>query len=121
MRGSGGLDESEGLRFLRDPDGVSQGTAEALKGHHHRVAVLQLEAGAEAECVGAEEVDMDVAGTPVALERPRSADDLISEADFDKDERLPYWADVWPSSTALAGFVAALDGRGLRRGPGGEP
>ncbi len=57
---------------------------------------------------------LDVAGTPVALERPRSADDLISEVDFDKDERLPYWADVWPSSTALAGFVAALDGRGLR-------
>jgi len=50
----------------------------------------------------------------VALERPRSADELINEVDFEKDERLPYWADVWPSSTALSAIVAALDGRGKR-------
>ena len=48
------------------------------------------------------------------IERPRSADALISEAEFAKDERLPYWADVWPSSTALAATVAALDGHGKR-------
>lgn len=48
----------------------------------------------------------------VSLERPRDADELISEVDFAKDERLPYWADVWPSSTALAAVVGALDGRG---------
>ena len=53
-------------------------------------------------------------GGEVALEVPRSADALISEADFAKDERLPYWADIWPSSTALATVVAALDGRGRR-------
>lgn len=41
----------------------------------------------------------------VTLEHPRSADDLISEADFERDERLPYWADIWPSATALAGVV----------------
>jgi predicted nicotinamide N-methyase len=50
----------------------------------------------------------------VSLERPRSADELISEADFDRDERLPYWADMWPSSVALAGLVVTLDGTGLR-------
>lgn len=60
------------------------------------------------------EASVEVAGTLVRLTRPRSADDLISEADFEKDERLPYWADIWPSSTALAATVAALDGRGLR-------
>lgn len=59
-------------------------------------------------------VSVPVAGYSVALETPRSADELISEIDFERDERLPYWADVWPSSTALAGVVAALDGRGKR-------
>lgn len=59
-------------------------------------------------------VEVALAGGLVTLERPRSADDLISEADFVRDERLPYWADLWPSSTALAGVVAALDGRGRR-------
>jgi len=57
---------------------------------------------------------VDVAGSTVELERPRSADELISEVDFEKDERLPYWADIWPSSTALAGVAAGLDGRGKR-------
>lgn len=55
-----------------------------------------------------------IEGGEVTLETPRSADELISESDFERDERLPYWADVWPSSTALAGVVAALDGRGKR-------
>ncbi|MFI5231872.1 MAG: class I SAM-dependent methyltransferase [Gemmatimonadales bacterium] len=59
-------------------------------------------------------VRVAVAGAEVALETPRSADELINEIDFARDERLPYWADVWPSSTALAGLVAALDGRGQR-------
>ncbi|HEX5436067.1 MAG TPA: hypothetical protein VFW98_02835 [Gemmatimonadaceae bacterium] len=40
--------------------------------------------------------------TAVDLLRPRSADALISEADFVGDERLPYWADLWPSSIVLA-------------------
>ena len=57
---------------------------------------------------------VEVAGRDVALETPRSADELINESDFARDERLPYWADVWPSSTALAGIVAELDGRGRR-------
>ena len=57
---------------------------------------------------------LTLSGRDVTLERPRSADELISEADFDRDERLPYWADVWPSSTALATSIAALDGTGRR-------
>jgi len=55
-----------------------------------------------------------VAGRDVTLLRPRSADALISEADFVNDERLPYWADVWPSSIVLAGHVAAMRGTGRR-------
>ena len=57
-------------------------------------------------------VSVAVAGDAVALETPRSADELINEIDFERDERLPYWADIWPSSTALAGAVSELDGTG---------
>ena len=57
-------------------------------------------------------VSVAVAGDAVALETPRSADELINEIDFERDERLPYWADIWPSSTALAGVVSELDGAG---------
>jgi predicted nicotinamide N-methyase len=59
-------------------------------------------------------VEVLLAGHRVSLERPRSADELISEADFAKDERLPYWADLWPSSTALAASVIGLAGTGRR-------
>ena len=37
--------------------------------------------------------------------RPKNADDLISEADYVKDERLPYWADIWPSSVVLGNWL----------------
>jgi predicted nicotinamide N-methyase len=59
-------------------------------------------------------VEVLLAGRAVSLERPRSADELISEADFAKDERLPYWADIWPSSTALAASVIRIPGKGRR-------
>ncbi len=51
--------------------------------------------------------DVRVGERSINVLRPRSAEDLISEDDFDRDERLPYWAELWPSSTVLAGFVAA--------------
>jgi predicted nicotinamide N-methyase len=31
--------------------------------------------------------------------------DSISEEEFNKDERLPYWAELWPSAIALSEFV----------------
>ncbi|MBA3341566.1 MAG: methyltransferase domain-containing protein [Gemmatimonadaceae bacterium] len=46
--------------------------------------------------------DLDVGGRVVRILRPRNSDDLIREEDFVMDERLPYWADIWPSSTILA-------------------
>jgi ETFB lysine methyltransferase len=42
----------------------------------------------------------------VELLRPRNSDDLISEADFVRDERLPYWADLWPAARVLAAALA---------------
>ena len=49
-----------------------------------------------------------------ALRKPANADHLISEADFVMDERLPYWADLWPSSRVLAGALLRHLGQGKR-------
>jgi predicted nicotinamide N-methyase len=42
-----------------------------------------------------------------------SADDLIDEDDFDRDERLPYWAELWPSAIALALHLSRRDLAGI--------
>jgi predicted nicotinamide N-methyase len=44
--------------------------------------------------------------------RPRAAEDLIDEDEFEADERLPYWADVWPSARVLAARLLAERGAG---------
>ncbi len=41
---------------------------------------------------------------------PRSADDLINEDEFNRDERLPYWAEIWPSAYVLAERIAEAQG-----------
>ena len=53
---------------------------------------------------------VSLGGGDVEVTRPRSAEDLINEADFERDERLPYWAELWPSSVVLAGEVEQEDG-----------
>lgn len=49
-----------------------------------------------------------------AITRPRSAEDLIDEAEYADDERLPYWADLWPSGRVLAEELVGRDLRGRR-------
>ena len=49
----------------------------------------------------------------IELVHPANADDLITEEDFVRDERLPYWADIWPSAVVLARRIAGE--RGARR------
>jgi predicted nicotinamide N-methyase len=46
------------------------------------------------------------------LFKPANADHLISEADYVMDERLPYWADLWPSARVLAGALLDMPGAG---------
>jgi predicted nicotinamide N-methyase len=58
------------------------------------------------------ESTVETAAGKFELLHPANADDLISEADFVADERLPYWADIWPSSTVLAGRVGRAPGGG---------
>jgi predicted nicotinamide N-methyase len=45
--------------------------------------------------------------------RPRDSESLIDEEAFERDERMPYWAELWPSGVALARMVSerSLGGR----------
>ena len=45
--------------------------------------------------------------------RPRDSEALIDEEAFARDERMPYWAELWPSGVALARALAgaSLGGR----------
>jgi predicted nicotinamide N-methyase len=42
-----------------------------------------------------------------------AADALIDEREFVRDERLPYWADLWPSAVALARSLTRFDSKTL--------
>ena len=73
-----------------------------------------LPAGAAADLV--EEV-LVLAGREVRMLRPRDGDALLDEllAEDDPDEnRLPFWAELWPSGIALARAVAGRDLTGVR-------
>jgi predicted nicotinamide N-methyase len=56
--------------------------------------------------------EVEVAGHAIVLLRPESSESLISEEDFERDERLPYWAELWPSALILARHVGAMHGAG---------
>jgi predicted nicotinamide N-methyase len=51
---------------------------------------------------------VDIGGREIELLSPANADDLISEDDYVLDERLPYWADLWPSARVLANEVRTM-------------
>jgi predicted nicotinamide N-methyase len=51
--------------------------------------------------------ELPLAGRIVSIHHPRNADALIDEDAFAEDERLPYWADIWPSARVLAERVVA--------------
>ena len=57
---------------------------------------------------------MEVSGKAYRLTHPSVADDLIDEQEFDQDERLPYWAELWPSAIALARHLSQEDLAGRR-------
>lgn len=58
--------------------------------------------------------DVVVGGLRLTVARPRSAEDLIDEAAYAVDERLPYWAELWPSAHVLAADLAGRDLGGRR-------
>jgi predicted nicotinamide N-methyase len=53
-------------------------------------------------------------GRDLRLLRPRDTEALLDEEAFDRDEFLPYWAELWPSSLALAREIAGRSLRGAR-------
>jgi predicted nicotinamide N-methyase len=63
-------------------------------------------------------IDVDAGERTFSILRPANSDDLIREEDFVKDERLPYWADIWPASTILAAHLVSLTRNPNRRGGG---
>ncbi len=73
-----------------------------------------LPGGAAADLV--EEV-LALGGREVRLLRPRDGDALLDEVlaeDDPGDERLPFWAELWPSGSALAAAVAGRPLAGVR-------
>ncbi len=57
---------------------------------------------------------LQIGGREVSVLSPANADDLISEDDYVMDERLPYWADLWPSAQILAREVRTMRLSGQR-------
>jgi predicted nicotinamide N-methyase len=65
--------------------------------------------------------DLDLVEEPLelgpgqlSLLRPRQAEALLDEDAFEREEFLPYWAELWKSGLALAEEVAGRDVRGAR-------
>ncbi len=56
---------------------------------------------------------VDVGGRTVAIARPPDAEALLDEGAFEREEFLPYWAELWPSALALARAVGGRDVSGL--------
>ena len=55
-----------------------------------------------------ESTEIPLTGRLVTIHHPRSAEALINDDAFAEDERLPYWADVWPSARVLAERIARI-------------
>jgi predicted nicotinamide N-methyase len=55
-----------------------------------------------------------IGGRDLCVLRPRDAEALLSEEAFDHEEFLPYWAELWPSASALARAVGVRTLRGAR-------
>jgi predicted nicotinamide N-methyase len=83
----------------------SLGERFALESHPVRIPNVRDERSRIAPNDATRDVTLDIL-------RPRDAESLISEADFARDERLPYWADVWPSARVLAARVLGEAGTG---------
>src|SRR5215210_4348131 len=54
------------------------------------------------------------AGRAMRVVRPRDSEELLEEKAFEHEELLPYWAELWPSSLALARAIGARSLRGAR-------
>ena len=53
-------------------------------------------------------------GREVWISRPADSEALLTDEAFEREEFLPYWADLWPSAIELAHVVARWDLAGSR-------
>jgi predicted nicotinamide N-methyase len=53
-------------------------------------------------------------GRTLTILRPRSAEALLDEEAFEREEFLPYWAELWGSGEELSEEIAERDVAGLR-------
>jgi predicted nicotinamide N-methyase len=53
-------------------------------------------------------------GRDLNVLRPRDSEELLEEEAFEHEELLPYWAELWPSSLALARAIGIRSLRGAR-------
>src|SRR3954453_181347 len=53
-------------------------------------------------------------GRPLRVMRPRESEELLVDEAFEREELLPYWAELWPSSLALARAIGARSLRNAR-------
>jgi predicted nicotinamide N-methyase len=60
------------------------------------------------------EENVAVGGRTLSILRPRDSEALLDEEAFEREEFLPYWAELWPSALALARAVAPLELAGAR-------
>ena len=67
-----------------------------------------------AEAPALVETVVGIGGREVSLLRPPDAEALLSEEAFEREEFLPYWAELWPSGLALAREVASRPLAGAR-------
>jgi predicted nicotinamide N-methyase len=61
-----------------------------------------------------EETTVTAGGRELRLLVPPDAEALLDEEAFEREEFLPYWAELWPSGVALADALAERDLRGRR-------
>jgi predicted nicotinamide N-methyase len=57
---------------------------------------------------------VEVGGIELAVLHPPDPEELISEEAFEREEFLPYWAELWPSAIALSRIAAARELTGVR-------
>jgi predicted nicotinamide N-methyase len=55
-----------------------------------------------------------VAGRDLVLVRPAEPEAMLDTEAFEREELMPYWAELWPSARVLARRVGALALRGAR-------
>jgi predicted nicotinamide N-methyase len=49
---------------------------------------------------------VELPGGSVTVRHPRDGLELLDEEAFEREQFMPYWADLWPSAVALADVVA---------------